>query len=75
MRSLIAATAGQQVELLDGVKVHLQGDWVILYPDNAQPYFHIIAEARTQSKADALVARYRGILEQCERKAGTEAVR
>ncbi len=74
MRSLIAATAGQQVELLDGVKVHLQDDWVILYPDNARPYFHILAEARTQSKADALLARYRGILEQCERKAGTDVV-
>jgi mannose-1-phosphate guanylyltransferase/phosphomannomutase len=71
MRSLIAATAGQQVELLDGVKVHLQGDWVILYPDNARPFFHILAEARTQSKADALVACYREVLERCEGAAAT----
>jgi mannose-1-phosphate guanylyltransferase/phosphomannomutase len=74
MRSLIAATAGLKVELLDGIKVHLDGDWVILYPDHAGPSFHIIAEARTQSKADALVARYRGIVEACGRTAGAEVV-
>ena len=74
MRALIAATAGDQVELVDGVKVHLGNDWAILYPDQDRPSFHIIAEANTLSRAEAHVARYREILEQCMKEAAVEAV-
>lgn len=74
MRALIAATAGDQVELVDGVKVHLGKDWVILYPDHDRPYFHLIAEANTRSRAEAHVARYRDVLDRCMKEAGAEAV-
>jgi mannose-1-phosphate guanylyltransferase/phosphomannomutase len=75
MRGLIAATAGEQVELVDGVKVHLKNGWVVLYPDDAGPYFHIIAEAETRARADELVARYRTILSECMQASSTEAAR
>jgi mannose-1-phosphate guanylyltransferase/phosphomannomutase len=65
MRALIAATADEQVELVDGVKVHLGRDWVLLYPDQDRPHFHIIAEANTLARAEAHVARYRNILAHC----------
>jgi len=65
MRALIAATADDRTDLVDGVRVHLDGDWVILYPDHDRPYFHIIAEADTLARAEAHVARYRKILDDC----------
>ncbi len=73
MRALIAATADEQVELIDGVKVHLGSDWVILYPDQDRPYFHIIAEGSTQARAESHLARYREILAQCMKESLPEA--
>lgn len=65
MRALIAATADEQVELMDGVKVHFDSDWVILYPDQDRPYFHIIAEGITQVRAESHLARYREVFAHC----------
>jgi mannose-1-phosphate guanylyltransferase / phosphomannomutase len=59
MRSLIEATQHAQRELTDGVKVHLGGDWVILYPDPDRPVFHILAEARTRARAEQIADEYR----------------
>ena len=73
MRALIAATADEQVELVDGVKVHLGSDWVILYPDQDRPYFHIVAEATTLARAEAHLARYREILAHCMKASIGEA--
>jgi mannose-1-phosphate guanylyltransferase/phosphomannomutase len=73
MRAVIAATAGERTELVDGVKVHLDNDWVILYPDHDRPYFLIIAEADTLARAEAHVARYRTILDNCMKGSLAEA--
>lgn len=73
MRALIADTADEQVELVDGVKVHLGSDSVILYPDQDRPYFHIIAEASTHARAEAHLARYREILAGCMKSSLPEA--
>ncbi|MDE2059308.1 MAG: mannose-1-phosphate guanyltransferase [candidate division NC10 bacterium] len=73
MRALIAATADDRIELVDGVKVHLDSDWVILYPDHDRPYFHIIAEADTPARAETHVSRYRDILEHCMKANAGEA--
>ena len=59
MRSLIEATKDGQVELVDGVKIHLGTDWIILYPDPDRPVFHIQAEAGTRAKADQMISAYR----------------
>jgi mannose-1-phosphate guanylyltransferase / phosphomannomutase len=73
MRALIAATADEQVELIDGVKVNLGSDWVILYPDQDRPYFHIIAEGSTQARAKSHLARYREIFAHCMKESLPEA--
>jgi mannose-1-phosphate guanylyltransferase / phosphomannomutase len=62
MRSLIEATKDEQVELLDGVKIHRGTDWIILYPDPDRPVFHIQAEASTRTKADQMIGAYRDTL-------------
>jgi mannose-1-phosphate guanylyltransferase/phosphomannomutase len=62
MRSLIAATKDDDVELVDGVKVHFGSEWVVLYPDPDRPTFHILAEAATRAGAEQRVATYREML-------------
>jgi mannose-1-phosphate guanylyltransferase/phosphomannomutase len=59
MRTLIEATKDDQVELVDGVKVHFGADWAIVYPDQDKPFFHILAEASTRSRAEQIVGTYR----------------
>ncbi len=56
MRHLIEASAGQDVELVDGVKVSRNGQWVALIPDPVEPIFHIYGEPG--DTADPLVAEY-----------------
>jgi mannose-1-phosphate guanylyltransferase/phosphomannomutase len=64
MRRLIEATAGESVELVDGVKIHLGEDWAILYPDPDRPVFHVRAEAATRARAEQIVETYRRKVEQ-----------
>jgi mannose-1-phosphate guanylyltransferase/phosphomannomutase len=65
MRGLIEATAGEDVELLDGVKICLGDDWVILYPDPDRPVFHVQAEAASRVRAEQIVERYRRLVQAC----------
>jgi len=58
MRLLIEETKHERVELLDGVKIHLGSEWVIVYPDQEKPFFHIVAEAEGRTRAEQLVGAY-----------------
>jgi len=59
MRTLIEATKDEQVELVDGVKIHLGSDWAVIYPDQDKPFFHILAEATTRARAEQILGTYR----------------
>ncbi len=59
MRTLIEMTKDQQVELVDGVKIHLGTDWAAIYPDQDRPVFHILAEAGSRSRAEQIAGSYR----------------
>jgi mannose-1-phosphate guanylyltransferase/phosphomannomutase len=59
MRLLIEGTKHECVELVDGVKIHLGSEWVIVYPDQEKPFFHIVAEAEARARAEQLVGLYR----------------
>jgi mannose-1-phosphate guanylyltransferase/phosphomannomutase len=59
MRTLIEATKHENVELVDGVKIHWGMDWTILYPDPDRPVFHVVAEAETRARAEQIVVTYR----------------
>ncbi len=59
MRTLIDATKGEVVELVDGVKIHFGAEWTALYPDPDRPVFHILAEAQTRARAEEIVGKYR----------------
>jgi len=49
---------------IDGVKIYLSDDeWVLVLPDPDHPLFRIYAEGRSHDQAEALVERYRRIVE------------
>jgi len=62
MRTLIEETKHEQVELVDGVKLHFGPDWAILYPDPDRPVFHIRSEAATRARAEQIVETYRELI-------------
>lgn len=72
MRHLIEATAGEQVELVDGVKVKRGDAWVALIPDPIRPLLHIYSEPGDEARA--LVTRYRTVVERAIARGAMEAV-
>jgi mannose-1-phosphate guanylyltransferase/phosphomannomutase len=59
MRLLNHLYKGQQIENIDGLKIHLNAnEWVHLTPNPDQPLFQIVAEAESDERAQALVNEY-----------------
>lgn len=58
MRRLAEDSANKKMTLLDGIRIDMGDDWVIAYPNQNHPYFHILAEASTDEKARELVSIY-----------------
>lgn len=55
MRLLHDMTQGMETEHIDGIKVHLDGTWVLVLPDVEAPLFHVYAEADSEDMALGLV--------------------
>jgi mannose-1-phosphate guanylyltransferase/phosphomannomutase len=63
MRRLVEVTLGEQVTLLDGIKVHRGRAWVAVLPDPHRPVVHLHAEPAPGEGA-ALLLTYRRLIEQ-----------
>lgn len=61
MRHLIEATSGTTVELIDGVKVRRDEQWVAMIPDPIQPVFHMYAEPAVGT--EAFVAEFQAVIQ------------
>jgi mannose-1-phosphate guanylyltransferase/phosphomannomutase len=59
MRRFAEKIQGQEVSYLEGIKVHLNGGWVLLRPDRVAPTLHLHAEAGTAESAQKLIRKYR----------------
>lgn len=68
MRALVEHTKDRQVELVDGVKIHHDGGWVLVLPDPEAPITRIWAEGRTPEAATALGAEYARRIEELVRQ-------
>ena len=55
MRRLLAATKGQAVELVEGVRVRMGQEWVAAIPDADRACFHVVGESADRDRARALV--------------------
>ncbi|MCU0271122.1 MAG: hypothetical protein MUF83_21120, partial [Acidimicrobiales bacterium] len=58
MRTLVETSKGREVELVDGVKVHHEGGWVLALPDPEEPVTHIWSEAATDADSRRLGQEY-----------------
>ncbi len=61
MRRLVEVTRGQQITLLEGVKVHRNGAWVAVLPDADRPLVHLHAEP-IPGDGQALLDEYRRVI-------------
>jgi mannose-1-phosphate guanylyltransferase / phosphomannomutase len=58
MRRLAEDSHGKDTVLIDGIKINFGDDWIVAYPSQDQPYFHLVAEASTDAETKALIAKY-----------------
>jgi mannose-1-phosphate guanylyltransferase/phosphomannomutase len=63
MRRMSEHSVDLQASFIDGVKVEVNGDWVLVLPDQHRPVVHIVAEATDDGRADALLTSYRQLVE------------
>lgn len=59
MRKMSEDSLEKEASFVDGIKVHLGQDWVLVLPDQYQPLVHVFAEAKEQKTAHKLLDDYR----------------
>jgi mannose-1-phosphate guanylyltransferase / phosphomannomutase len=59
MRRLMEATKGEDVELVEGVRVRRDDEWVAAIPDADRACFHVVAEAADRERARTLAEEFR----------------
>lgn len=58
MRLLSERFADRQPDQIDGIKIELGDEWVLVLPDQETPFFNIIAEGVDEQRAAALADEY-----------------
>lgn len=49
-------------EQVDGVRINLGDEWVLILPDPDRPLFHIFAESQSSDQAQILIDKYAGLV-------------
>jgi mannose-1-phosphate guanylyltransferase/phosphomannomutase len=62
MRMLNQQYQTQQSESIDGVRIDLGNEWVLIQPDPDSPIFHVTAEGSSEERARHLVETYAGLV-------------
>ena len=62
MRRLIDYTAGMRRDTVDGVRIVLDGRWVMVAPDRRQAAFYVVVEGPTEQEASTLLEEYRRLV-------------
>lgn len=52
----------RQTDSVDGIKIDLGAEWVLIMPDPDGPFFHIYAEGGSQEQARTLADQYAGLV-------------
>jgi mannose-1-phosphate guanylyltransferase/phosphomannomutase len=60
MRLLLERHRGEDVDLTDGIKVFVEGGYVLMLPDADRPCYHIIASVEDEAQARTLLEDYAG---------------
>jgi mannose-1-phosphate guanylyltransferase/phosphomannomutase len=62
MRILNQQYQDRRLDQVDGVKIDLGDEWVLILPDPDGPFFHIIAEGSSDEQARVLAEKYAGLV-------------
>lgn len=62
MRILNEQYSDQRLDQIDGIKIDLGDEWVLVLPDADGPFFHVIAEGASDEQARILAEKYAGLL-------------
>jgi mannose-1-phosphate guanylyltransferase/phosphomannomutase len=55
MRTIVNEYAGSDIEMFDGVRVHVDGGWFLVLPDASDPALNVYAEGNSNEDADRLI--------------------
>jgi mannose-1-phosphate guanylyltransferase/phosphomannomutase len=58
MRMASQEAQGREVSFLDGVKIFLDGSWVLTFPDQYKSLIHVYAEAKSEKDVRLLIDEY-----------------
>lgn len=58
MRRLVDGHRGERLDLTDGLKVEVEGGWVLILPDPDRPSYRVIASVATESGAQRALATF-----------------
>jgi mannose-1-phosphate guanylyltransferase/phosphomannomutase len=70
MRTMVEMHRDAPVDLADGIKVFVDGGWVLVRPDPDMPRYHIIVSMDDVDKARALADRYSALVKTAVGEAG-----
>ena len=62
MRILNQQYQDRKLEQIDGIKIDLGDEWVLILPDTDGPFFHVIAEGSSEENARVLTEKYAGLV-------------
>lgn len=62
MRILNQQYQERQLDHVDGIKIDLGKEWVLILPDPDGPFFHVYAEGSSNEQARILVEKYAGLV-------------
>jgi mannose-1-phosphate guanylyltransferase/phosphomannomutase len=62
MRTMVEMHRDAPVDLADGIKVFVDGGWVLVLPDPDMPRYHIIVSLQDSDKARALADQYSALV-------------
>ncbi|NTV62952.1 MAG: NTP transferase domain-containing protein [Oscillochloris sp.] len=62
MRILNQQYAERQGDQVDGIKIDLGDEWVLILPDPDGPFFHLYAEGTSDEQARILIDKYAGLI-------------
>ena len=58
MRKMSEDSLEKEATFIDGIKVHLGSDWLLVLPDQYLPIVHIVAETGDQKSAQKLLGEF-----------------
>ena len=73
MRTVMERHLRDRVDLTDGVKVFVEGGWVLVVPDPDHPQYHVIASTEDRAQAERLVEEYGAMVRESVEEQRTEA--